>query len=1025
MTDTVKREGYSLNDRQRMNLNALLLQSELRDAVKGEVRFDAGYRAAYSTDSSNYRQAPLGVVVPRDPDDVVAALAVCRRHRVPVTPRGCGTSLAGQGTNAAVVFDVSRYMREIVEVDPEKKIARVQPGVIRDQLAKPLEAEHGLSFPPDTSTHAYATFGGMIGNNSCGAHSVMTGRTSDNVEEMDVVLYDGTRMRVGATSEEELERIIQEGGRKGEIYARLRDLRDRYGDRIRERYPQIPRRVSGYNLDELLPEKGFNVARALVGTEGTCAFVLEATVRLTPWPPARSILVLGYPSIFEAADHVPEVMSHAPMSCEAIDRELIDDMLRQGMHESEVPLLPDGDGWLIVEFGAKTREESDARAREVMEALERDETTPRMRLFDDETEEAKLWSVRESGLGATAYYPGGADHYEGWEDTAVPPEKFGHYLRDFQDLLDRYGYNTAMYGHFGQGLVHCRINFDLKSARGIRHWREFLDEAADLVVRYGGSLSGEHGDGQSRAELLGKMYGPELLRAFREFKAIWDPENKMNPHKIVEPYRITENLKLGADYDPPNVDTHFAYPQDGGSFAHAAVRCVGAGKCRDTSTGTMCPSYMVTLDEEYTTRGRARVLFEMLRGETIKDGFKSDEVFDSLDLCLSCKGCKGDCPVNVDMATYKAEFLSKYYESRIRPRYAYTMGLIMFHARLAQYVPRLANFVTHAPVLKDVVRKAGGITTEREMPPFATQTFKTWFEERGGAANPAGPPVVLFPDTFNNFLHPETAKAATEVLEAAGYQVIVPQQFLCCGRPLFDYGMLDTAKVFFDRLIDGLRPYVREGVPIVGLEPSCVAAFRDELPNMMPNDEDARRLSRDILTLSEFLVQEAKHYDPPKLNRKAIVHGHCHQKAIMGMSAEQQLYEKMGLDYEVLDSGCCGLAGSWGFEEDKYDLSMKIGARRLFPAARDADTDTLVISDGFSCKTQLQQGTDRRALHTAQVVKMALDHGAGGAPRGERPESGYPDVILDGARPDLKTAAVAGAALALGAAALWVFRGRR
>ena len=1001
-------------------LDILALDAELRDEVRGEVRFDEGYRAIYSTDSSNYRQAPLGVVVPKDAEDAVAALAVCRRYRVPVTPRGCGTSLAGQGTNAAVIIDVSRYMREIVEVDPEKRLARVQPGVIRDHLAKPLEAEHGLSFPPDTSTHAYATFGGMIGNNSCGAHSVMSGRTSDNVEELDVVLYDGTRMRVGATSEDELERIIHKGGRRGEIYARLRDLRDRYADLIRERYPDIPRRVSGYNLDELLPEKGFNVARALVGTEGTCAFVLEATVKLTPWPPARSLLVLGYPSIFEAADHVPEVMSHKPMACEAIDRELVDDMLRQGMHESEIPLLPDGDGWLMVEFGAHTREESDARAREVMEALERDETAPRMRLFDDPEEEQKLWEVRESGLGATAYYPGGADHYEGWEDTAVPPENLGGYLREFQELLDRYGYNTSKYGHFGQGLVHCRINFDLKSARGLRHWRSFLDEAADLVVNYGGSLSGEHGDGQSRAELLGKMYGPELLRAFREFKAIWDPEDRMNPRKIVEPYHITENLKLGADYDPPDVKAHFSYPEDGGSFAHAALRCVGAGKCRDTETGTMCPSYMVTLDEEHSTRGRARILFEMLRGETVKDGFKSEEVFDSLDLCLSCKGCKGDCPVQVDMATYKAEFLSKYFKGRLRPRYAYAMGLIMFHARLAEYMPRLANLVTQTPVLREVIKKAGGLATEREMPPFATQTFKAWYEERG-SRNPDGAPVVLFPDTFNNYLHPEAAKAAVQVLEHAGYRVIVPQQPLCCGRPLFDYGMLDTAKAFFGRLVENLRPYVREGVPIVGLEPSCVAAFRDELPNMLPRDEDARRLSRDTLTLGEFLVQEAQHYDPPKLNRKAIVHGHCHQKAIMGMGAEQELYSKLGLDFEVLDSGCCGLAGSWGFEYDKYDLSIKIGERRLLPAARNAGRDTLLIADGFSCKTQVEHATDRRALHTAQVIKMALDHGESG-PEDEYPERRYPDVVLDGAGRD-KTIALIGGAVACGAL-LWRF-GRR
>jgi len=992
------------------------LERELKEKVRGEVRFDEGYRAAYSTDSSNYRQAPLGVVVPLDIEDVVAAMHACRRHGAPVSPAGCRTSLAGQMTNEVVIIDASRNLREIVEVDPEKEIARVQPGVIRDHLAKPLETEHGLSFPPDTSTHAFATFGGMIGNNACGAHSVMSGRTSDNIEEMEIVLYDGTRMHVGPTSEEEFERIVARGGRKGEIYAQLKELRDRYADLIRERYPAIPRRVSGYNLDELLSEKGFNVARALVGTEGTCAFVLEATVRLTPWPPARSLLVLGYPSIFEAADHVPEVMSHGPMACEAIDRELVDDMLRQGIHESEIPMLPDGDGWLMVEFGGDTRQQSDARAQEVVEALGSDETVPSMRLFDDVAEEQKLWNVRESGLGASAYPPGSADHYEGWEDTAVPPEKLGDYLRDFQALLDRYGYDTPKYGHFGQGLVHCRINFDLKTAEGLQHWHAFLSEAADLVVRYGGSFSGEHGDGQSKAEFLSRMYGEELVGAFREFKEIWDPDWKMNPRKVVDPYRHTDNLKLGAEYNPPHPKTHFAYPQDDGNFAHVTMRCVGAGLCRDTSSGTMCPSYMVTLDEKHTTRGRARILHEMLRGEIIKDGFKSKEVFDALDLCLSCKGCKGDCPVQVDMATYKAEFLKKYYKGKLRPRYAYTMGLIMLHARLAQYAPRLANFVTHAPVLKDVAKKLGGLTTEREMPPFAHQTFKAWFEERG-ERNRGGPPVVLFPDTFNNYLHPETAKATVEVLEAAGYRVIVPPEALCCGRPLFDYGMLDMAEAFFDRLVKGLAPYVREGIKVVGVEPSCIAAFRDELPNMMPHDEDARRLSKNTLTLAEFLVNEAEGYEPPKLERKALVHGHCHQKATVGLGAEQELYEKMGLGYEVLDSGCCGLAGSWGFEEDKHDLSMKIGERRLLPAARNAEVDTILLADGFSCKTQIDHGTDRRALHTAQVIKMALDHGTGGASRDEHPESEYPDVVLDGKSPDLKTAAALAGMVMVGAVA--------
>ena len=555
---------------------ASALEADLRAALAGEVRFDEAYRAAYSCDSSNYRQVPIGVVCPRDADDVLAALAACRAHRAPVTFRGAGTSLAGQTTNAAVIVDTSRHMRAILEVDAERRLARVQPGVTRDQLAKPLEAEHGLSFPPDTSTHAYATFGGMIANNSCGAHSVMTGRTSDNLAALEVALYDGTRLRVGPTSDEELERIVAAGGRRGEIYRALADLRDRYADLIRARYPKIPRRVSGYNLDELLPENGFHVARALAGSEGTLCATLEATLHLHPWPAARTLLILGYPSIFEAADHVPEVMAQGPMACEAIDDVLIEDMVKQGLHEHEVPMLPEGKGWLIVEFGADTREEADEKARAARDALR----PPSSQMYDDPGDEERLWKVREGGLGATAYLPGARDHYEGWEDAAVPPENLGAYLRDFQALLDRYGYDTSKYGHMGQGLTHCRINFGLRFAGGLQQWRAFMDEVTSLVVRHGGVFSGEHGDGQSKAQFLDKLYGPELLQAFRELKAIWDPDGRMNPHKVVEPYRIDENLKLGTSYDPPHVRTHFHYPEDGGSFAHASAPASAATRPR-------------------------------------------------------------------------------------------------------------------------------------------------------------------------------------------------------------------------------------------------------------------------------------------------------------------------------------------------------------------------------------------------------------------------------------------------------------
>jgi FAD/FMN-containing dehydrogenase/Fe-S oxidoreductase len=963
-------------------VDAAALEKRLRAAVRGEVRFDAGLRGAYAHDSSNYRQPPIGVVLPRDADDVVAALAACREHHAPVLPRGCGTSLAGQGCNVAVVIDTSRHMRGIVGVQLDRRLATVQPGVIRDQLAAHTEPVRRLTFYPDTSTHAYATFGGMIGNNSCGAHSVVAGRTSDNVHELEVVLYDGTRLRVGPTGEEELERTIAGGGRRGEIYARLRSLRDRHAGRIRQTYPDIPRRVSGYNLDELLPENGFHVARALVGSQGTLVTVVEATVGLVHSPPARSMLVCGYPDVFAAADHVPEVLDCGPLALEGLDEILVDDMRRLHMHAPALSLLPEGEGWLMAEFGGQTVEESDAHARECMERLARCHAPVAMRLFNRPTEMIQLWGVRESGGGATTFVPGEREHWEGWDDAAVPPALLGSYLRRFRALMDRYGYRAAVYGHFGDGCVHCRIDFDLLSAGGLRKYRAFLDEAADLVLEYGGSLSGEHGDGQARAELLPKMFGDELVGAFGEFKAIWDPDNRMNPHKVVDPYPIVSNLRLGASYNPPEPKTHFAFPEDGGSFAHASLRCVGAGNCRDTSSGTMCPSYMVTLEEQHTTRGRARLLYEMLEGDLVTDGFRSRDVHDALDLCLGCKGCKSECPVSVDMAAYKAEFLSRHFRGRLRPRAAYAMGLIMLHARIASRAPRLANRLAGAPGLAGLVKRAAGVSPRRQLPRLAEEPFQAWFARRW-TAGPAGEPVVLFVDTFGNFLAPAALRAAVEVLEAAGRRVVVPVGGLCCGRPLYDYGMLPTARRLLRRLVDVLRPHIRDGTPVVGIEPSCVAALRDELVRMLPRDRDARRLSLQTLTLAEFLERHTPGWKMPQLRRRAIVHGHCHQKAVMGMGAERGVYERLGLDFELLDSGCCGMAGAFGFEPDHYDVSVRIGERRLLPAVRDAAPDTLIVADGFSCQTQIRELTGRRGLHTAQLVKMALDdaRAAAGPPR--------------------------------------------
>jgi FAD/FMN-containing dehydrogenase/Fe-S oxidoreductase len=951
--------------------------AELRRRTSAEVRFDRGSRALYSTDASNYRQLPIGVVVPRTVDDVVATVAVAREHALPILSRGGGTSLAGQCCNAAVVMDFSKYLHEVLEIDPAARTARVQPGCVLDDLchaAKP----HQLTFGPDPATHNHNTLGGMIGNDSCGVHSVMAefygpgARTAEQVLELDVLTYDGVRMHVGPTDDAELQRIIRAGGRRGEIYARMRELAERYGDEIRRRFPRIPRRVSGYNLWQLLPEHGFNVARALVGSESTLVTVLEAKVTLIPSPRARSLLVLGYPTVFDAGDHVPRIREFRPIGIEGLDHELVADMVKQGIHPGDARLLPEGRGWLVVEFGGNSRADADARARELTEALKREPHPPSMKLYDDADEERQLWRVRESGLGATALVPGQPDNWPGWEDSAVPPDRVGPYLRDLRTLLEKYEYRAALYGHFGQGCVHCRISFDLYTAAGIERWKRYLEEAADLVVRHGGTLSGEHGDGQARGWLLPRMFGEELVQAFRELKAIWDPDGKMNPGKVVDPYPVDVNLRIGTEYRPAQPETHFAFAADDGSFSRAVLRCVGIGECRREAGGTMCPSYRTTREEKHSTRGRSRLLFEMLQGEYLQGGWRDHAVKDALDLCLSCKGCKADCPMHVDMASYKAEFLSHYYAGRLRPRAAYSMGLIYRWARTAALAPRLANLLTQTPLLRDVAKALGGVAPERRLPAFAHETFTAWFRRRG-PRNPAGRPVLLWPDTFNNHFYPHVGRAAVRVLESAGYRVETPPVSLCCGRPLYDFGMLDLARRQLREILRVLYPHLQSGTPVVGLEPSCVTVFRDELTDLFPHDQDARRLAGQTLMLSELLQDHTPGYEPPRLEgRRALVHGHCHQKAVITMTAEARLLARMAVDTEILDDGCCGMAGSFGFEKAHYDVSVAVGEHALLPAIRAADTETLLIADGFSCRQQIEQLTGRRTFHLAEVIEGAL-----------------------------------------------------
>jgi FAD/FMN-containing dehydrogenase/Fe-S oxidoreductase len=945
------------------------LEAKLKSTVRGEVRFDDASRALYATDSSNYRQVPIGLVIPKDIDDVIATVAACREFGAPVLSRGGGTSVAGQTCNVAVVLDFSKYMHSVVELDPATRMARVQPGIVLDALR--LEAEtHQLTFAPDPATHSRCTLGGMIGNNACGVHALFGGKTVDNVEELDILLYDGTRMRVGRTTEDELTAIITAGGRRGQIYAGLRRLRDTYSSLVRERFPDIPRRVSGYNLDQLLPENGFNVARALVGSEGTCVTILEATCELKPSPQHRRLIALGFRDAFVAADHVPAVLEYKPIGLEGFDGYLVDCMLRKNLLVDDVKLLPAGRGFLLCELGADSPGEVDQQIEALRAGIQHFQQLPTWALYSPDEAE-RVWKVRESGLGASVFVPGEPSGWEGWEDSAVPPERLGAYLRELFTLIERYGYRTPMYGHFGQGCVHLRMTFDLRSAQGIANYRAFIDEATDIVLKYGGSISGEHGDGQARGALLPKMFGPELMQAFAEFKALWDPTNCMNPGKLIDPiavYDPTENLRF-AGHQPTPTKTWFQYTSNQGSFSDATTRCVGVGACRKHDSGTMCPSYMATREEKHSTRGRAHLLWEMMEGGVIRDGWRNKEVHAALELCLSCKACKTECPTNVDMATWKAEFLAHYYEGRLHPLHHYAFGFMDRWASMASFAPSLFNLPSRTPGINSLVKAVLGVAQQRKLPQFAPKNFRDQFHRTPHPPVANGQPVLLWPDTWNNYFHPQALTAAAKILTAAGTNVQIPRKHVCCGRPLYDFGFLDQARRYLLRILDEFEPQILAGIPVVMLEPSCATVFRDELINFFPNDERAIRLSRQTIMLSEMLARQSAHWQAPQMpGRRIVVHGHCHQKTQMTMKDEMALLRSTGADVELLDSGCCGMAGPYGFEADKYTVSQTLAERVLLPAVRAAGEHDLLVSNGFSCREQIQQNTPRTAVHLAEVL---------------------------------------------------------
>ncbi|CAL9489198.1 FAD-binding and (Fe-S)-binding domain-containing protein [Streptomyces sp. enrichment culture] len=952
------------------------LAGELRAAVRGDVGFGALDRALVTMDASNYRRVPYGVVAPRDAGDVAAVLEVCRERGVPVVARGGGTSIAGQATGTGVVLDFTRHMNRLVGLDPGARTAVVQPGLVLDRLQE-AAAPHGLRFGPDPSTHSRCTLGGMIGNNSCGSHSVAWGTTADSVRELDVVTARGRRLRLGRD---------WAGAPDG-----LRALAEGETARLRTGFPDLPRRISGYALDALLPERGADVARSFCGSEGTLGILTEAVVRLVEAPRARALAVLAYADESAAAEAAAGLLPFGPLTVEGMAADLV----------PSAADLPRGGAWLFVETGGETAAEARARAEAIVRAADVLDAL----VVTDAAGQRALWRIREDASGTATRMPDGSEAWPGWEDCAVPPARLGAYLRDFRSLMAAHGLRGTPYGHFGDGCIHVRIDFDLLTAAGVARFRRFSEELAELVVAHGGSLSGEHGDGQARAELLPRMYGPELVGLFERVKAVWDPDDLLNPGMLVRPAPLDSGLRFSVLPREP-VDVAFGYPADGGDFAAAVRRCVGVAKCRTASvsgSAVMCPSFRATGAEEHSTRGRARLLHEMLAGEVVTDGWRSTEVRDALDLCLSCKGCRSDCPVGVDMATYKAEFLHHHYAGRRRPAAHYAMGRLPVWLR-AVAVTRtapLVNALAGIRPLAALAKRLGGIAPERELPRLARRTFSRWWERRRGetgGGDAAGDLVVLWPDTFTEHLSPSVGRAAVRVLEAAGLRVALPPTVhlrkppvgdgrtvaldpvsllrgrgrVCCGLTYVSTGQLDRARAVLRRTLDLLEPVLETDAPVVVLEPSCAAALRTDAPELLHDDPRAARLAAKVLTFAEVLERHAPGWTPPRVDRPVAGQTHCHQHAVLGDAADRRLRAAASLSGE-LSGGCCGLAGDFGFEKGHYEVSAACAEDQLLPSVRDAPDGTVVLADGFSCRTQLEQLAGVRGRHLAEVLAEALD----------------------------------------------------
>ncbi|OBC12037.1 oxidoreductase [Mycobacterium sp. 852013-50091_SCH5140682] len=927
----------------------------LRQAGVRDVLDDDTSRAAYSSDASLYRVRPLVVIRPRDDEEVRIAMQVCRGEGVPIIARGGGTSVAGNAIGTGAIIDFSRYMTGILAVDAEQRTATVEPGVVQSSLQQAAGAV-GLRFGPDPSTMTRCTIGGMIGNNACGSRTLGYGRTSDNVVGLRGYFGNGEPMELTVES--------VSGSDSPTAFA-LRKVASAYLATIRTEFGSFGRQVSGYALEHLAPERGFDVRRMLVGSEGSLAVVTEATVQLVRNPAHAILVVLGFPNMASAGDATPHLLGFGPTACEGIDSRIVD-VVRQRRGESAVPALPGGRAWLFVEIAGDDPDEVADRARRLAGDSGAEDTL----LVVDEAAKSALWRIRADGAGLSGHSARGLPAHAGWEDAAVPPQRLGAYLRDFESLMDDFGVDGLPYGHFGDGCIHIRIDWPLDKPGGRRVFRDFLTEAASLVGRYGGSLSGEHGDGRARSELLPQMYSAEALAAFAAVKHACDPDDMLNPGIVVDPRPVDTDVRV-AEAPTLRRNLGFAYRHDGGDFSQAVHRCTGVGKCRaDNSAagGVMCPSYLATREERDSTRGRARVLQEMINGSAVTGGWRSPEVHEALELCLSCKGCTSDCPTGIDMPAFKSEVLHQTYRGRLRPLSHYSLGWLPRWARIASAAPRLVNAVMGLPGVRRVALAGAGVDRRRTMPRFAHQTFRDWFEHVHAPNAGDGDPVVLFVDSFTNYFTPEIGQATVKVLVAAGFRPELSEPSTCCALTWITTGQLDAAKRIVGRTIESLTAAAELGTPIVGIEPSCTAVLRSDAVELIGSRAEA--VAGSTKTLAEMLTE--RNWTPPPLDGTVVVaQPHCHHHAVMTWNADESLLAAANANVQRL-SGCCGLAGNFGVEKGHYDVSVAVAEQQLLPALRSAGPDTVALADGYSCRTQLADLADVEGQHLAQLLAAHL-----------------------------------------------------